>query len=76
MPTKNKMLLNQQLEILPFSSELKMICSEHNIHKLNDLLDIEVYFWQQKLKGFNYHHQHEVVSYLQQNDLLEFLKED
>ena len=76
MATQKQLLLNQKIETLPFSTELKNICEENKIDILIDLMDIEVYFWQQKLKGFNYHHQHEIVSYLQQNDLLEFLKED
>jgi hypothetical protein len=76
MAPHQQILLDQQMETLPFSSELKSICAENHIHTLSDLLNIEVYFWQQKLKGFNYHHQHEIVCYLQQNHLLEFVKED
>jgi hypothetical protein len=73
MPAHKQILLDQQLKALPFSTELKSICAENNILILNDLLGIEVFNWHKKLKRFNYHHQHEVVSYLIKNDLMEFL---
>jgi hypothetical protein len=73
MAPHQQILLDQQMETLPFSSELKGICAENHILILNDLLGIEVFNWHKKLKRFNYHHQHEVVSYLIKNDLMEFL---
>ena len=76
MQTENYNLLTQKISTLPFSEELKNICADKNIHSLNDLLKIEVYNWHKKLPGFNYHHQHEIVSWLQKKDLMEFLKED
>jgi hypothetical protein len=46
MAPHQQKLLDQQMETLPFSSELKGICAENHIHTLSDLLNIEVYFWQ------------------------------
>ena len=76
MSTNKQILLNQQIETIPFTEELKKILASGNIHTLKDLLNMEVYNWHKKLSGFNYHHQHEVVSWLQKQDLMEFLKED
>jgi hypothetical protein len=76
MITEKQIILNQKLSSLPFSIELKTICAENNILTLYDLLEMEIHRWQEKAKGFNYHHQHEIVSFLSENNLLEFLKED
>jgi hypothetical protein len=76
MPVNKQILLNQQLDSIPFSIELKQVCTTNDIHTLEDLLELEVYNWHKKLKGFNYHHQYEVVSYLMENDLMKFVKEE
>jgi hypothetical protein len=76
MPANKQILLNQLLESIPFSNELKQVCTANRIHTLQDLLDLDVYDWHKKLKHFNYHHQHEIVSYLIENDLMQFVKEE
>jgi len=76
MPVNKQILLNQEIETIPFTDALKKILASGNIHTLKEILNIEVYNWQKKISGFNYHHQHEIVSWLQKQDLMEFLKED
>lgn len=76
MPANKQILLNQEIETIPFSEELKNILASKNIHTLSDILNIEVYNWHKKLPGFNYHHQHEIVSWLSKNGLMEFLREE
>lgn len=75
MNAKQQELLNQQVNDLPFSSDLKKLLEFNNLTCLQDVLNIEVYNWHRKLPGFTHHYQHEIVSYLQKNDLIEYLKE-
>jgi hypothetical protein len=67
-------LLQQKIKDLPFSSELTKILLENGLDTLEDLLQVKVFNWH-KYPGFNYHHQHEIVKYLEQNNLLGYLKE-
>ena len=76
MNTKHQELLSQKITDIPFSDELKKLLQFNKLETLQDVLNIEVYNWHKKLPGFTMHHQHEIVSYLQKNDLSEFLKED
>lgn len=69
-------LLRQQVKDLPFTDELKQLLLGNNLLTLVDVLNIEVYNWHKNLQGFNFHHQHEIVSYLQEAGLIEYLKED
>ena len=48
----------------------------HNIFTLQELVDMPVYDWHKKIVGFNYHHQYEVVAYLEDQDLADLIKED
>jgi hypothetical protein len=73
---QKKELLKKSIENLPFSEELKSILKLHNISTLGELLELPLYDWHKKIIGFNYHDQHEVVSYLMKNDLYDVLKED
>ena len=68
--------LSKKVADLPFSEDLKQILHFQKLETLQDLLDIETYNWHKNFPGFTYHHQHEIISYLQQNNLEEFLKED
>jgi hypothetical protein len=76
MSSKQEELLQQKIADLPFTENLKQILHFQKLATLQDVLNIETYNWHKKFPGFTYHHQHEIVSYLQQNDLTEFLKED
>jgi hypothetical protein len=76
MQIQKESLLKQQIKDLPFSDELKNVCLNKKIDTLQNLLNIEVYNWHKNLEGFNYHYQHQIVAYLQKNNLMEFLKED
>gem|GEM_PF-1909539 len=69
-------LLRQQVKDLPFTDELKQLFQGNNLLTLGDVLNIEVYNWHKNFPGFNFHHQHEIVSYLQEAGLIEYLKED
>lgn len=69
-------LLRQQVMDLPFTDELKQLLQVNKLSALGDILAIEVYNWHKNLPGFNFHHQHEIVSYLQEAGLIEYLKED
>jgi len=69
-------LLRQRVKDLPFTDELKQLLQFNNLSILGDVLNIEVYNWHKTLPGFTFHHQHEIVSYLQEAGLIEFLKED
>lgn len=76
MNAKHQELLNQKVNDLPFSDDLKKLLQFNKLVTLQDVLNIEVYNWHKKLPGFTYHYQHEIVSYLQKNDLTEYLKEN
>lgn len=76
MNLKHQELLLQSIEGLPFTRDLKNILHFQKLEALKDVLNIETYNWHKNFPGFTYHHQHEIVSYLQKNDLTEFLKED
>ena len=76
MNKKYQELLNQKITELPFSDDLKNLLQFNKLITLDDVLNIEVYNWHKKLPGFTHHYQHEIVSYLQKNDLAEYLKED
>ncbi len=76
MNAKQQGLLKQQVKDLPFSSDLKKLLEFNNLATLQDVLNIEVYNWHKNLPGFTHHYQHEIVSYLQKNDLIDSLKED
>ncbi len=69
-------LLRQQVKDLPFTDELKHLLQFNNLSTLGDVLNIEVYNWHKTLPGFTFHNQHEIVSYLQEAGLIEYLKED
>lgn len=69
-------LLQQKVEDLPFTQDLKNTLLFQKLEILQDVLNIEVYNWHKQMPGFTMHYQHEIVNYLQQNDLTEFLKED
>jgi hypothetical protein len=69
-------LLRQQVKDLPFTGDLISLLQFNNLLTLGDVLNIEVYNWHKNLQGFNFHHQHEIVSYLQEAGLIEYLKED
>ena len=68
--------LNKKIEDLPFTDGLKARLKAHDISTLQELVDMPVYDWHGKIKGFNYHDQHEVVSYLDSHDLMDHLIED
>ena len=76
MQTDKQILLQQRIEALPFSKELIELCTNNNIATLENLLDIEIHKWHKLFIGFSYHHQHEIVSYLQAHDLEEFIREN
>ena len=76
MNNNNEKLLHQTIQVLPFTVELKNVLLTNNIGKLEELLNNEVHTWHKNIPGFTYHHQHEIVSYLDKNDLINFLKED
>jgi hypothetical protein len=73
---KQQELLNQKITDLPFSDDLKNLLHFNKLETLKDVLDIELHNWHKKFPGFTMHHQHEIVSYLQQNNLIEYLKEE
>ena len=73
---KNKKALSKKIEDLPFTEGLKTTLKAHHIHTVKDLLDMPVYDWHKKIKGFTYHFQHEIVSYLEDQDLADLLIED
>jgi hypothetical protein len=69
-------LLKQKIEDLPFSPRLKTILAAQNLLTLQHLLQIEVYNWHKTIPGFTYHHQQEILNFLQENNLTDHLKED
>jgi hypothetical protein len=73
---QNLELLRKGIADLPFTEEFKDVLKAHNISTLRELVNMPVYDWHKKIKGFNYHHQHEVVSYLDAHDLADLLIED
>lgn len=73
---QNLELLKKSIVDLPFTEELKTVLKAHNFATLRDVVDMPVYDWHKKIKGFNFHHQHEIVSYLMNHDLSELLKEE
>lgn len=75
MTVKQKKILHQQIEELPFTSELKYILNKASHKTLHDVLNVEVYKWHEYLP-FTYHHQHEIVSYVIEHKLLDYVKED
>ena len=68
--------LKKKIEDLPFSEELKAILKNHGIYTLQELIDLPVYEWHRNIAGFNFHDQHEIVSYLNAHDLVRLIKED
>ena len=66
-------LLNQKIEALPFSDELKSILLVHGLTTLQDLLNEPVKVWMD-YDGFNYHHLKEVTGLVQENGLVDYLK--
>ena len=75
MQTDKQILLKQRIAALPFSEDLIEVCTNNSVYTLENLLDIEIHNWHVLFIGFNYHHQHEIVSYLQTNNLEEFIIE-
>ena len=69
-------LLKQKLQSLPLSRELLQIFAFAKMEILQDVLDIEEYKWSNRFPGFTQHHRQDFITYLQQNDLTDFLKED
>jgi hypothetical protein len=76
MSQANEKLLQQEIKDLPFTDDLKSILAFNKFQTLEDIVKVEVYNWHKNIPGFNYHHQHEIVTYLMNNDLGHFLKED
>jgi len=72
----NEKPLLQKIEDLPLSEDLKNILRKNKIIDLEQLLNIKVFNWHKNFPEFTYHHQHEIVSYMQQNNLMEYLNED
>ena len=66
--------LKQEIKNLPLSHDLKEVLQKNGVESLEDLLNVEVFKWH-KYPGFNYHHQHEIISYLKEARMLRFLKE-
>ncbi|HEY5405908.1 MAG TPA: hypothetical protein VIJ92_02425 [Ginsengibacter sp.] len=71
----NNNLLLQKIELLPLTAGLKNILVENNISNLGQLLQVEVHKWHEDFTGFTYHHQHEIVSFLDENNMTGLLKE-
>jgi hypothetical protein len=76
MHNDNEKLLLQNIQLLPLTEELKNVLVKNNIGNLQELLGREVHAWHKNFSGFTYHHQHEIVSYLDRNKLAHLLKED
>ena len=76
MNPNHQELLSQEIKNLPFTEDLKNLLAANNLKTLQDILNIEIYNWHKQLPGFTMHYQHEIVSYLRQNDLTEYLKEE
>ncbi|MBA3675758.1 MAG: hypothetical protein H0W75_12530 [Chitinophagaceae bacterium] len=72
----NKNLRQQKIKDLPFTGNLKDVLAQNNINTVKDLLNLSVPTWHKNFPGFTYHHQHELISFLQESNLMEFLKED
>jgi hypothetical protein len=73
---QNLELLSKRIVDLPFTEEFKTVLKANDISTLKELVDMPVYDWHKKIVGFNYHDQHEVVSFLEANDLADLLIED
>jgi hypothetical protein len=69
-------LLDQKIIDLPLEDSLKSVLINSNIFILRDLLDMDVANWRKVIFRFNFHHQHEILEYLEKNNLTEFLKEE
>lgn len=69
-------LLDQKIIDLPWEESLKSVLINSNIFILRDLLDMDVANWRKVIFRFNFHHQHEILEYLEKNNLIEFLKEE
>ena len=76
MDNNNNNLLLEKIELLPLTAGLKNILLKNNIANLEQLLQIEVHQWHKDFSGFTYHHQHEIVSFIDANNLGDFLKEE
>lgn len=73
---QDKEPLNKRIEDLPFSEGLKARLQADEIFTLQDLINMPVYEWHKQIEGFNYHDQHEVISYLIAQNLTDLLIED
>lgn len=76
MNTSQQKLLQQKIQSLPLSPELLKIFGFENMEILQDVLDIEIYNWSDRFPGFTQHHRQDFITWLEENDLTEFLKED
>jgi methionine salvage enolase-phosphatase E1 len=66
-------LLGQKIEDLPFSNELKSILSKQGHTCLQDVLNQSVKVWMY-YDGFDYHCLKEIVGYVWENRLVNYLK--
>ncbi|MCU7552856.1 hypothetical protein OCK74_27300 [Chitinophagaceae bacterium LB-8] len=68
-------ILNTPIQDLPFTSDLKIILLNQGLKTLQEVVNVPVYRWHD-YPSFTYHHQYEIVDYLQELDLMDFIKED
>jgi hypothetical protein len=68
-------ILTTNIQELPFSEQLKNVLQSAGIEHLKQLLKKNVGSWPKEIDGFTYHHQFEVLNYLQKNELMSYLKE-
>lgn len=66
--------LNIKIADLPFSADLKKIVEEQRLATLRELLDQEVFQWH-LFPCFTHHMEMEIVNYLSEHQLMDYIKE-
>jgi hypothetical protein len=68
-------LIFNSIQDLPFSEVLKKVLQQSGIENLKQLTDMYVSDWHKNIPGFNYHHQFEILDYVDKNGLYSYIKE-
>jgi DNA-directed RNA polymerase alpha subunit len=74
MSAKKQEILNQMINDLPFTEDFKSFMQKHGFKTIGDIAGFPVTALM-KLEGFTYHSLQELVSFLEEKDMANLLKE-